>query len=96
MTLAEAKKIYENNGGKFFTKDTMEFWGTKVESGLYSNRCFITSDNDFSGEHRYYNVRQFSEDYTKTRTVSEFNKLTTKEQAVALVHNPDDWVDSAF
>ena len=33
MTLAEAKKIYESNGGKFFTKDTMEFWGTKVESG---------------------------------------------------------------
>lgn len=96
MTLAYARKIYEKSGGKFFTKDTMNFWGTKIVSDLLDNRCFITSDFDFSGEHRFYNVRQFSEDFKRTRTVSEFNKLTSKKEALELAKNPKKWADSSF
>ena len=96
ITLSEARSIYTRSGGKFFTKETMNYWGTKIVSGLYKNRCFITSEYDYSGEHRYFNVRQFSENYKRTRTVSEFNKLTTKQQAIDVVHNPDKWVHSEF
>lgn len=96
ITMSEARKIYVEADGKFFTKETMNYWGTKIVSGLYSNRCFITSEYDYTGEHRFFNVRQFSEDYTKIRTVSEFNKLTTKQQAIDLAHNPNKWVNSAF
>lgn len=96
IRMPEAKRIYTESGGKFFTKEFMNYWGTKIESDLYSNNCFITSEYDFSGEHRFFNVRQFSNDYKRTRTVSKFNTLTTKQQAVDLVHNPNKWVDSSF
>ena len=96
MRLAEAKKIYIKAGGKFFTKGTMNFWGSQIASDLYSNRCFITSEFDFTGDNRFYNVRQFSEDYTKIRTVSPFNQLTTKQQAIDLVHNSSKWVKSVY
>lgn len=96
ITLSEARSIYTRSGGKFFTKESMNFWGTKIVSGLYKNRCFITSEYDYSGEHRFFNVRQFSEDFRKTRTVSKFNELTTKQQAIDLVHNPSKWENSSF
>lgn len=96
MTISDARKIYTDAGGQFFTKKSMNFWGTRIVSGLYSNRCFITTEFDYSGEHRYFNIRQFSEDYTKIRTVSPFNQITTKQMAVDLVHNPHGWVDSSF
>ena len=96
ITLAQARKIHTDAGGYFFSKGSMNFWGTKIMSRLYANRCFITSEYDFSGEHRYFNVRQFSEDFKKIRTVSEFNKLTNKQQAINLAHNPNKWVKSSF
>lgn len=96
ITLSKARKIYEGSGGNFFTKQTMNYWGTRIASGLYANRCFITSEYDYTGEYRFFNVRQFSEDYTKIRTVSEFNKLTTKQQAVSIVHHPEKWIKSSF
>lgn len=96
ITMSEARKIYVEAGGKFFTRGSMNYWGTKIVTGLYVNRCFITSEYDFIGEHRFFNIRQFSEDYTKIRTVSPFNKLTTKQQAIDLAHNPNGWVNSAF
>lgn len=96
ITMAEARKIHTKAGGKFFTRESMNYWGTRIVTGLYSNRCFITSEYDYSGEHRFFNVRQFSEDYTRIRTVSPFNKLDTKQKAVNLAHNPHGWVDSAF
>lgn len=96
VTMAEARKIYTQAGGNFFHKETVNFWGTKIVSGLYANRCFITSEYDFSGEYHFFNVRQYSEDYKSIRTVSEFNKLTTKQQAVDFVHNPNRWVNSHF
>lgn len=74
MTLAEAKKIYKTGKGHFFDKDTMKFWGSRIESELYPNRCFITSEDDFSGEERLFTVRQFSEDYKRIDTVGEFQE----------------------
>jgi len=81
ITLSEAKAIHTNSGNHFFDKDTFKFWGSKIESVLYANRCFVTSEDNFDTTARFYNVRQFSEDFTKIETVIDFNTLTNKNVA---------------
>lgn len=81
MTLAEAKAKYNENGGHFFDRDTMRFFGSRIESDLYKNRCFITSEKNFDGTKRYYTVRQFNKDFTSIHTIGEFNKITSKHTA---------------
>ena len=41
MTLSEAKAIYKTGGGHFFDRETFKYWGTRIESALYKNRCFV-------------------------------------------------------
>ena len=77
MTLAEAKVIYNGTGKHFFDRDTMRFFSSRIESGLYKNRCFITSENNMDGTERFYNVRRFNEDYTNIETIGEFNTIKT-------------------
>lgn len=84
MTMAEAKKIYRKGGGHFFDTDTLRFWGSRIESSLYKNRCFITSEDNYDGSKRYYNVRRFNEDYTRIEDMSEFNTIENKEDAIRL------------
>jgi hypothetical protein len=81
MTLAEAKAKYNENGGHFFDRDTMRFFGSRIESDLYKNRCFITSEKNFDGTKRFYTVRRFNKDFTSIDTIGEFNKITSKHTA---------------
>ena len=54
MTLADARYEYQKKGGHFFDRDTMKFFGSRIESDLYKNRCFITSEKNFDGTERFY------------------------------------------
>lgn len=63
MTLSEAKAIYKTGGGHFFDRETFKYWGSRIESALYKNRCFVTSENNFDGSRRAYTVRRFSPDF---------------------------------
>ena len=49
ITLAEAKAIYRTGKGHFFDRETLKYWGSRIESALYKNRCFVTSENNFDG-----------------------------------------------
>jgi hypothetical protein len=62
----------------------MTFFGSRIESPLYPNRCFVTSENNFDGTERYYNIRRFNESYTDVETLGEFNTIYTKSSAVTL------------
>lgn len=81
MTLAEAKAIYITGSGHFFDRETLKYWGTRVESGLYKNRCFVTSDLDFDGSRRAFTVRRFSPDFLHVETVGEFQEYALKGTA---------------
>ena len=81
MTLAEAIEKYNETGGHFFDKETMRFFGSRIESKLYKNRCFITSENNMDGTERFYNVRRFRDDYRSIETIGEFNTIKTKTEA---------------
>lgn len=83
-TIADVKRVNKEKGYHFFDKETMKFWGCKIESPLYKNMCFVTSELDFSGERRYYNVRQFNPETCHINTIGQFNLYTKKEQAIAV------------
>lgn len=87
VTMAEARKIYIKAGGQFFSKETMNFWGTRIESGLYKNRTFITSEYDYTGTYRFFNVRRFSSDFKDIKTVGKFNEIKSKEKAKRLAQS---------
>lgn len=84
MNLTEAKAIYNSTGKHFFDPETMKFFGSRIESSLYKNRCFITSEKNFDGTKRFYTVRRFSEDYTDIENIGDFNCLSSIEAARAI------------
>ncbi|AET09816.1 hypothetical protein [Gordonia phage GTE5] len=45
-TMAAVKRANADAGFFFFGRDTMNFFGSKLESGLYDGRVFITSEYD--------------------------------------------------
>jgi hypothetical protein len=59
----EVKQANKYLGHHFFSPDTMKFFASKIESELYDNQCFITSEKKcFNDYNREYNVRQARED----------------------------------
>jgi len=73
MTFSDAREKYNSYGGHFFDRETMRFWKSRIESTLYKNRCFITSELNFDGSQRLYTVRRFSKDFKEVDTIGEFN-----------------------
>ena len=58
-TISEVKQANTNLGHHFFDRDTMRFFDSKIESTLYKNQCFITSEKKcFNDYNRVYAVRR--------------------------------------
>lgn len=94
MTIADVKQANRNAGYYFFSRDTMRFFGTRIESALYKNNTFITSDyTGFEKTSRAYSVRVFDPVSGKVSTAkfpdgqSTFNKFSTKETAREFARN---------
>lgn len=71
ITLAEAKAIYRTGKGHFFDRETLKYWGSRIESALYKNRCFVTSENNFDGS-RYIEYAEIGLHYFKYDTLIKF------------------------
>lgn len=88
MTIADVKQANKDAGYYFFSRDTMRFFGTRIESALYKNNTFITSDyTGFERNNRAYSVRVFHPETGIVNTAkfpdgqSTFNKFSTIESA---------------
>lgn len=58
-TMSDVRTKNKEAGFLFFDKDTMKFWDSKVETGLYRGTYFITSEkNAIAGKPRQYTIRQ--------------------------------------
>lgn len=44
----------------FFSRETMRFWKSRVNSKVYGGRYFVTSEQDFSGV-RKYTIRELTD-----------------------------------
>ena len=80
-TIAEVRQANRAIGHHFFDRKTMAFFASRVESGLYAGRWFITSEKaGFTSERRTYTVREVMPD-GKVNTVGEFCKYHIVEDA---------------
>lgn len=94
MTMADVKQANKDAGYYFFSRDTMQFFGTRIVSALYKNNTFITSDyTDFERNNRAYSVRVFHPETGIVDTAkfpdgkSTFNKFSTIESAREFARN---------
>ena len=81
MIMREAIKVYKTFGGHFFDNQTIMWWNSRIETELYPNRCFVTSEPNFYGEKRKYTIRRFSFQYDDVETIGEFRQYDTLHEA---------------
>ena len=88
MTIAQVKAANKSAGNYFFEPSTMKFFGSRIESSVYKNNTFITSEwTDFERRNRAYTVRVFNESNGSVTTAnfpngeSTFNKFRTIDAA---------------
>lgn len=83
--IADVKRICKEEGNHFFDKETIDFWASRVESKLYQNGCFVTSEDNFDRTKRLYTVRRFDpecESYGDLiLTASAFQQFESLEEA---------------
>ena len=60
-TIAELRAKNEANGYYFFSKKTMKFFRSKIESKILKGKYFITSESNFDDTKRQYSIREFKE-----------------------------------
>ncbi|CAK0755922.1 hypothetical protein CCP3SC1AL1_2210009 [Gammaproteobacteria bacterium] len=86
-TIADVKRINRERGHFFFSHDTMRFFSSNVESGLMGERYFITSEQkSFNNISRVYTIREFNALTGGIRTIGDYKKYATKEEALAKVN----------
>jgi ribosomal protein L19 len=66
-TLADFRAANKAAGMFFFSRDTVRFFKSRFESGLYNSRFnvfqyFLTSESNFDGTSRRFTVRRIQED----------------------------------
>lgn len=88
MTMADIKQKLRAGGNHFFDQDTMRFFGSRVESTLYKNNTFITSEyTGFDRKKRAYTVRYYDEAKNDIKDVSGFGAFPTKDSAREFAKN---------
>lgn len=88
MTIADIKQKLRLGGNHFFDRDTMRWFGSRVESSLYKNNTFITSEyTGFERTKRAYTVRYYDEAKNTVVDVSGFGAFPTKDAAREFAKN---------
>ncbi len=84
-TTAQIKQANAKAGGKWFSKNNMEYFNTIIVRQVFGGRYFITSERDGWGMawdgRRRYSIRMVDED-AQIETVGEFGQYATKEAAI--------------
>jgi hypothetical protein len=80
-TMADVKAANAAAGQYFFFRSTMRFFGSRVESSLYTGGYFITSEKaGFTSAQRRFTIRRETADHS-IETVSKFLEYRTIEIA---------------
>ena len=81
MTLTDIKNNNKKAGRHWFDKDTMRFFDSRIESKLYSDNTFITSEQQSYQYPRKYTIRIALNNGIDIESVGEFQQFDTLEQA---------------
>lgn len=80
-TIADIKQINRQTGLHFFDKNTMSFWGSKIETGVHANLCFVTSEDNFDRTKKLFTIRRFIPKTGQIETVGKFQAYSTLAEA---------------
>ena len=69
MTMADVREANQRAGQFFFARDTMRFFRSKVESTLYKNATFVTSEQAGRCPKRYA-IRRFIPETGEVKTLA--------------------------
>lgn len=84
-TIAELRALNRENGGHWFDRSSMRFFGTRICSGVIHGRYFITRETSPSGAARF-SLRSFDET-GDVDTVGEFHAYHDKAEAVSALRS---------
>lgn len=76
QSIAQVRAAHRAAGGNWFSRDTMRQWRSRIESGLYGGRFFITSEQPDTKYPRGYTVREAFEDGS-IGSASQFDEFRT-------------------
>ena len=79
--MADIRRNNKNAGYHFFDKDTMRFFNSRIETGLYKDNTFITSEQFDYNSSRGYTIRRALNDGIKIETIGESGQFETLEDA---------------
>lgn len=82
LTVREMEENNKANGMHWFTKDTMKFFNCKLETSVYYDKSFITSEDTYDGRERRYTWRLALERGKDIETIGNFQQFETLEQAI--------------
>ena len=81
-SLSEMKRMNEEAGHSWFSKENMRLFGTKIEVLPNRKGLFITSEYLDAGiQKRRYTIRHFDKETGHVNTVNEFNQYETLKEA---------------
>lgn len=79
-TISEVKAANKAIDNHWFSRSTMKFFNSHVESGIYGGRYFITSERRELDMPKLYSIREALPD-GDIKTVGEFQGFATLEDA---------------
>lgn len=82
FSLADVKQLNKDAGQYFFSRDTMRFFKSTIETGLLKGGYFITGESQSGyASDRKYTARKVDYLDGSIKTLRDFNKCLTKEGA---------------
>ena len=65
LTMSDVRTYNAANGGVFFSRDTMRFFASRIESSLLNGLYFITSEKRcFTDYRRVYSIRRVNDNFS--------------------------------
>lgn len=81
LTVADVRYKMNQGGSYWWSKESMRFFNTRVESTLMQGDYFITSELSPYGHKRMYSVRHYDRANNDIDTVGDFYSYHSREQA---------------
>ena len=78
-SMSEIREKNKSIDNYFFSKDTMRFFKSKIETGVLKDKYFITSEINPS-DVKKYTIREATEE-GEIKTVGDFHSFTSVKQA---------------
>ncbi len=87
-SMADVRAANKAAGKHWFDRATMKFWRSRIETPLYANGCFVTSESEGDGKRRYYTVRRAMPDGS-IQNVGKFMEWGMLEYAISVAKGVD-------